>query len=91
VDLQFDQLKKRLADRHIEVELTEEAKELLVKEGYDPAYGARPLKRTIQRLVLDPLAVKVLEGEFKDGNTVVVDAEADNIIFTRKETIVPTG
>jgi ATP-dependent Clp protease ATP-binding subunit ClpB len=91
VDLQFDQLKKRLADRHIEVELTEEAKELLVKEGYDPAYGARPLKRTIQRLVLDPLAVKVLEGEFKDGNTIVVDAKADNIIFVRKEIVVPTG
>jgi ATP-dependent Clp protease ATP-binding subunit ClpB len=80
-----------LAERHIEVELTEEAKELLVKEGYDPAYGARPLKRTIQRLVLDPLAVKVLEGEFKDGNTVVVDAKASNIIFTRKEIVVPTG
>ncbi|MFC1893287.1 ATP-dependent chaperone ClpB [Chloroflexota bacterium] len=91
VDLQFDQLKKRLADRHIDVELTEEAKELLVKEGYDPAYGARPLKRTIQRLVLDPLAVKVLEGEFKDGNTVVVDAKASNIIFARKEIVVPTG
>jgi ATP-dependent Clp protease ATP-binding subunit ClpB len=91
VDLQFDQLKKRLADRHIEVELTEEAKEILVKEGYDPAYGARPLKRTIQRLLLDPLAVKVLEGEFKDGNAVVVDAKASNIIFARKEIVVPTG
>ena len=91
VDLQFDLLKKRLADRHIEIKLTEKAKELLVKEGYDPAYGARPLKRTIQRLVLDPLAVKVLKGEFKDGSTVVVDAKADNIIFTKKEIAAPTG
>jgi len=91
VDLQFDQLKKRLADRHIEIKLTEKAKELLVKEGYDPAYGARPLKRTIQRLVLDPLAVKVLKGEFKDGSTVVVDAKADNIIFAKKEVAAPTG
>ena len=91
VDLQFDLLKKRLADRHIEIKLTEKAKELLVKEGYDPAYGARPLKRTIQRLVLDPLAVKVLKGEFKDGSTVVVDAKADNIIFTKKEIPAPTG
>jgi len=91
VDLQFDLLKKRLADRHIEIKLTEKAKELLVKEGYDPAYGARPLKRTIQRLVLDPLAVKVLKGEFKDGSTVVVDAKADNIIFTKKEITAPTG
>jgi ATP-dependent Clp protease ATP-binding subunit ClpB len=91
VDLQFDLLKKRLADRHIEIKLTEKAKELLVKEGYDPAYGARPLKRTIQRLVLDPLAVKVLKGEFKDGSTVVVDAKADNIIFGKKEIAAPTG
>ena len=91
VDLQFDLLKKRLADRHIEIKLTEKAKELLVKEGYDPAYGARPLKRTIQRLVLDPLAVKVLKGEFKDGSTVVVDAKADNIIFAKKEITAPTG
>jgi ATP-dependent Clp protease ATP-binding subunit ClpB len=91
VGLQFAQLKKRLADRHIEVELTEEAKELLVKEGYDPSYGARPLKRTIQRLVLDPLAVKVLEGEFKDGDTVIVDAKLDQITFARKEVAVPAG
>lgn len=91
VNLQFAHLKKRLADRHIEVELTEEAKELLVKEGYDPAYGARPLKRTIQRMVLDPLAVKVLEGEYKDGDTVMVDAEADNIVFTRHEMAVAAG
>jgi ATP-dependent Clp protease ATP-binding subunit ClpB len=85
VDLQFNQLKKRLAERRIEAELTAEAKELLVREGYDPAYGARPLKRTIQRLVLDPLAVKVLEGEFKDGDTVVVDGKGDDIVFRRKK------
>jgi len=91
VDLQFAQLKKRLADRHIEVELSEEAKELLVREGYDPAYGARPLKRTIQRLVLDPLAVKVLEGEFKDGDTVIVDAWVDDVVFTKKEIAMPAG
>jgi ATP-dependent Clp protease ATP-binding subunit ClpB len=91
VDLQFNQLRKRLADRYIDVELTEEAKELLAREGYDPAYGARPLKRIIQRLVLDPLAVKVLEGEFKDGDTVVVDASTDNIIFATKEVAVPAG
>jgi len=84
VDLQFDHLKKRLADRHIEVKLTEAAKELLVQEGYDPAYGARPLKRTIQRLVLDPLAVRVLEGKFKEGDTVLVDAREGSIVFTRK-------
>lgn len=82
VGLQFTELKKRLADRHIEVELTEEAKELLVKEGYDPAYGARPLKRTIQRLVLNPLAVKVLAGEFREGDTVTVGAAGNHITFS---------
>jgi ATP-dependent Clp protease ATP-binding subunit ClpB len=87
VDLQFNQLKKRLAERRIEVEPTTEAKELLVREGYDPAYGARPLKRTIQRLVLDPLAVKVLEGEFKDGDTIIVDAKGGNIFFRRKKVL----
>ncbi|MCD6599436.1 MAG: ATP-dependent chaperone ClpB [Dehalococcoidia bacterium] len=81
VGLQFEQLKKRLTDRHIEVEVSEAAKELLVKEGYDPAYGARPLKRTIQRMILDPLAVKVLEGEFKEGDTVSVDAREGSIVF----------
>ncbi len=91
VDLQLAQLKKRLADRRIEVELTEAAKELLVKEGYDPAYGARPLKRTIQRLVLDPLAVKVLAGEFKDGDTITVDVRANDIVFTKKGVAVATG
>lgn len=90
VDLQFAQLKKRLADRNIDVELTERAKEFLVKEGYDPAYGARPLKRTIQRLVLDPLAVKILEGEFREGDLVTVDANADSIIFAKK-TAVPAS
>jgi len=91
MDLQFAQLKKRLAERHIDVELSNEAKELLVKEGYDPAYGARPLKRTIQRLVLAPLAIKVLEGEFTDGDTVIVDAMGNNIHFIRKESTVPAG
>jgi ATP-dependent Clp protease ATP-binding subunit ClpB len=84
VDLQFDQLKKRLEDRHIEVSLSKAAREHLGKEGFDPAYGARPLKRTIQRLVLDPLAVKVLEGYFKDGDKVTVDAEDGKIVFIKK-------
>jgi len=83
VDLQVIGLKKRLAERHIDVELSDNAKELLVKEGYDPAYGARPLKRAIQRIVLDPLARKVLEGEFKEGDMVLVDAEGDSIVFSK--------
>ena len=74
IDIQLAGLLKRLEERKIHVELTDAAKDQLVREGYDPAYGARPLKRTIQRRVLDPLALRVLEGEFGEGDTVVVDA-----------------
>ena len=87
IDLQINSLKKRLTDRHIDIELTDAAKELLLEEGYDPAYGARPMKRAIQRLVLDPLAVKVLAGEFKDGDAVVVDATKEGIVFRLKQRV----
>jgi ATP-dependent Clp protease ATP-binding subunit ClpA len=63
-------LTKRLAERKITVRLTDEARARLVEEGYDPVYGARPLKRTIQRRLLDPLALKVLEGAFGEGDTI---------------------
>ncbi len=84
VALQFSLLKKRLSDRHIEVELTEEAKEFLAREGYDPVYGARPLKRAIQRLVLDPLAIMILEGKFKEGDVVVIESSEGKISFRKK-------
>ncbi len=90
VDLQVVGLKKRLAERHIDIELSDNAKELLVKEGYDPAYGARPLKRAIQRIVLDPLARKVLEGEFREGDMVLVDAKGDSIVFSKQKVSVNT-
>jgi ATP-dependent Clp protease ATP-binding subunit ClpB len=73
IDIQLRGLMKRLEDRKIHVALTDGARELLVREGYDPTYGARPLKRAIQRRVLDPLAVRVLEGEFGEGDAVAVD------------------
>ena len=76
---------KRLEERKIHVELTDAAKEQLVREGYDPAYGARPLKRAIQRRVLDPLALRVLEGEFVEGDTVVVDAGGGRARRSRKQ------
>jgi len=74
-------LAKRLAERKITLELSENAKSLIAKEGFDPVYGARPIKRTIQRLVIDPLAQKVLAGEFKEGDTVFVDAQDGKIVF----------
>jgi ATP-dependent Clp protease ATP-binding subunit ClpB len=75
IELRLDDLRKLLADRKITIELTPQAKELLFIEGYDRAYGARPLKRAIQRLVQDPLAMKILEGEVLHGDHVIVDAD----------------
>jgi len=89
IDIQVRGLMKRLADRKIRVELTDRAKEFLVQEGYDPTYGARPLKRTIQKRVLDPLAMRVLEGEFVEGDRVVVDATRDGLVFSKK--VAPVG
>jgi len=87
VEIQIAGLMKRLEERKIHVQLTDAAKELLVREGYDPAYGARPLKRTIQRRVLDPLALRVLEGEFGEGDTVVVDASGTELTFGKREAV----
>jgi ATP-dependent Clp protease ATP-binding subunit ClpB len=69
-------VKRLLADRRISLELTDAARELLFAEGYDPSYGARPLKRAIQRLIQDPLALRILDGEVSHGDHVVVDADA---------------
>ena len=75
VDLRLDDLRKLLADRRITLELTEPARKAIFKAGYDPAYGARPLKRAIQRLVQDPLAIQILEGKVLHGDHVVIDAD----------------
>ena len=83
VDIQLKHLYQRLADRKIKLEVTEKAKELLASEGYDPAFGARPLKRAIQRLLQDPLSMRILEGEFKDGDTVKAEVKKGEIVFTK--------
>ena len=77
IDIQLQQLAKRLEGRKVTLMLTDAAKAHLVDEGFDPAYGARPLKRTIQRRVLDPLAMKILQGEFGEGDRVSVDVAGD--------------
>jgi ATP-dependent Clp protease ATP-binding subunit ClpB len=87
IDIQLRNLVKRLEERKIHVELTEAAKDQLVREGYDPTYGARPLKRTIQRRVLDPLALQVLEGSFTEGDTVMVDTSSAGLVFEKRQTI----
>ncbi|MEA3334566.1 MAG: ATP-dependent chaperone ClpB [Chloroflexota bacterium] len=84
VEIQLERLRQLLADRNINLELTAEARQLLADAGYDPVYGARPLKRAIQRLIQDPLAMALLSGEFEDGDTVVVDVEDGEIVFRRQ-------
>ncbi len=74
VDIQLGRVKRLLAPRRIELEFTNEARQLLAEKGYDPHYGARPLKRVIQRMLQDPLAVRILEGEFPEGSKIRVDA-----------------
>ncbi|HKT43704.1 MAG TPA: AAA family ATPase, partial [Gaiellaceae bacterium] len=81
VELQLGRLRERLAERRIELELTEAAKETLAEAGWDPAYGARPLKRAIQRLVENPLALRLLEGDIADGDTIRVEAPDGEIRF----------
>jgi ATP-dependent Clp protease ATP-binding subunit ClpB len=83
VELQLARLRERLEERRIELELTGAAKETLAEAGWDPAYGARPLKRAIQRLVENPLALRLLEGDFADGDTIRVDAEDGEIRFDK--------
>jgi ATP-dependent Clp protease ATP-binding subunit ClpB len=75
IDLRLEDLRRLLAERKISIELTDAAKELLFTEGYDPNFGARPLKRAIQKMIQDPLALKILDGEVLHGDHVVVDAD----------------
>jgi ATP-dependent Clp protease ATP-binding subunit ClpB len=75
VELQLESLRRLLSERKISLELTDAAKELVFTEGYDVQYGARPLKRAIQRLIQDPLALKILDGEVLHGDHVIVDAD----------------
>ncbi len=89
VDIQLEGLRKRLAERRVGLELTESAKELLAAQGYDPAYGARPLKRTIQHRLVDPLALKLLSGEYREGDTIVVDALDGEFLFAHEPAAEP--
>jgi ATP-dependent Clp protease ATP-binding subunit ClpB len=85
VDLQVDRLAARVRARGIEIELTDDARTLLGNLGYDPIYGARPLKRVIQRHLVDRLALAILEGEFREGDTVLVDAADGDLTFAKAD------
>jgi ATP-dependent Clp protease ATP-binding subunit ClpB len=79
IDIQLAALLRRLEQRKLRIELTDKARDLIIEEGYDPVYGARPLKRTIQRRILDPLALAVLQGEFGEGDLISIDAGAHGL------------
>ncbi len=87
VDLQMKEIEGRLAEQGLSIELTDAAREWLADEGYDPQFGARPLRRTLQRRVENPLALRLLEGEFSPGDVVVIDASEEGLVFTKKESV----
>ena len=87
VELQLRRLRERLAERELSLELTPAAKEAVAEAGWDPAFGARPLKRALQRLVENPLAFRLLEGEFADGDTVLVDAQDGELVFRKPASV----
>ncbi len=85
VDIQLKRFEKLLSERKIDLKLTDKAKALLAKHGYDPVYGARPLKRAIQKDLQDPLSLKILEGTFREGDTIEADAgEVGAMVFRKK-------
>jgi ATP-dependent Clp protease ATP-binding subunit ClpB len=87
VGLQLKRMDKLLADRKLTIELTPEAKALIAEQGYDPAFGARPLKRAIQRLVQNPLAMAVLEGKFNDGDHILAVVKGDELAFEKRPAV----
>jgi ATP-dependent Clp protease ATP-binding subunit ClpB len=89
VDLQVAKLVERVREKGVEVELTDEARTLIGNLGYDPTYGARPLKRVIQKQLVDKLALKLLEGEFQPGDRVLVDAADGELTFAKAASGTP--
>jgi ATP-dependent Clp protease ATP-binding subunit ClpB len=85
VGLQVQKLEERLAERNLKLSLTDAARAHVARVGYDPDFGARPLRRVLQREVADPIALKLLSGDFRDGDTIVVDASPDGLVFTKGE------
>jgi ATP-dependent Clp protease ATP-binding subunit ClpA len=83
VNLQFKEMEKRLIEQDIKAELTDRAKEYLAKIGYEPAFGARPLKRTMQRLVSQPLANEILKGKFHPKDKIKIDVKEEEIVFNK--------
>jgi ATP-dependent Clp protease ATP-binding subunit ClpB len=91
VELQLRRVESRLAERGLRLELTDGARATLAEAGWDPSYGARPLKRAIQRLLENPLALRLLEGEFAEGDTIRVDARDGELAFDKAAAAQPAA
>jgi ATP-dependent Clp protease ATP-binding subunit ClpB len=91
VELQLARLRARLAERGLQLELTDAAKEVVADAGWDPAFGARPLKRALQRLIENPLALRLLEGDFGEGDTIRVDAQNGELVFEKASVAEPAA
>jgi len=91
VEHQLLRLRERLAARGLQLEVTDAAKEVVAEAGWDPAYGARPLKRALQRLIENPLALRLLGHEFEEGDTVLVDARDGELVFEKAGAAVPAA
>jgi ATP-dependent Clp protease ATP-binding subunit ClpB len=91
VDIQLERLKRRLRDRRVDLVVTDGARKLLAQRGWDPVYGARPLKRSIQRMVQDPLAMMLLEGKFGEGDTITVDVKGGDLFFDKAAAPAPAA
>lgn len=83
-EIQIKYLEKLLKEQDISMDMTEEAKELIARDGFNPQYGARPLKRTIMQLIENPLAKLILSGDIKKGDTALIDSDGEQIIITKK-------
>ena len=91
VDIQLSLLNKRLIDRKMEINATDAARDWLARTGYDPVYGARPLKRLIQKEIENPVSLKMLEGTFTDGDKIIVDAKEDHLVFDKETAPLATA
>jgi ATP-dependent Clp protease ATP-binding subunit ClpA len=89
VDLQVEDIRQRMLEQRVDVQLSEAARDWLAEKGYDPSFGARPLRRTLQRLVESPLSKKVIRGELKAGEHLQIDLENDELVFRKENSEQP--
>jgi ATP-dependent Clp protease ATP-binding subunit ClpC len=89
IDLLLQRVRAELTEQQMKIDVTDEAKDLLMEKGYDPTYGARPMRRAIQNLIEDPLAEALLEGRFKTGDSVLIDRQGDDLVMTPKTEEAP--